>query len=312
MGPKSCSRPSTTQPCTSASKLFSACTPLAEPPVLLSTLVMVSPTTSQSMKVMPFPTPLPVWTWPVEILLTTTRRSLLKEDTPSSPPLNVKSSEMSRKSFATSPWTSNPRWPPPPPPPPSKRATNCQMDKSSPSETKDSVAQKPSSNHGGSLRKQRPFRRYHHVPRYCRQNAKGNHRSCPIHHEDQDHCSTREKILRLDRRFHPCFPLHLPIHVDHQGRLRWSWSIHRPQKMLLNSHTVPDLFSLQAALDIAFQPFNNLFSSSFFIFSLSHTLSYSKGSKSLSNAQRDRAKRCYVGGRCRKLVGKQLLCLLLN
>merc|ERR1712136_638639 len=149
--PKSCSRPSTTQPCTSASKLFSACTPLAEPPALLSTLVMVSPTTSQSMKVTPFPTPLPVWTWPVEILLTTSRRSLLKEDTPSSPPLNVKSSEMSRKSFATSPWTSNPRWPPPPPPPPSKRATNCQMDKSSPSETKDSVAQKPSSNHPSSV-----------------------------------------------------------------------------------------------------------------------------------------------------------------
>merc|ERR1712136_425483 len=201
MGPKSCSRPSTTQPCTSASKLFSACTPLAEPPVLLSTLVMVSPTTSQSMKVMPFPTPLPVWTWPVEILLTTSLRSLLKEDTPSSPPLNVKSSEMSRKSFATSPWTSNPRWPPPPPPPPSKRATNCRMDKSSPSETKDSVAQKPSSNHPSSVWK-----------------LLG---------------STREKILRLDRRFHPCFPLHLPIHVDHQGRLRRSRSIHRPQKMLL-------------------------------------------------------------------------------
>merc|ERR1712228_834698 len=53
-------------------------------------------------------------------------------------------------------------------------------------------------------------------------------------------------------------------------------------------------FSLQAALDSAFQPFNNLFSSSIFlILSLSflyHTsLSYSKGSKSLSNAQRDRA-----------------------
>merc|ERR1719427_600310 len=79
-------------------------------------------------------------------------RSLLKEDTPSSPPLNVKSSETSRKSFATSPWTSNPRWPPLPPPPPSKRATNCPMDKSSPSETKDSVAQKPSSNHPSSVR----------------------------------------------------------------------------------------------------------------------------------------------------------------
>merc|ERR1712243_237412 len=53
------------------------------------------------------------------------------------------------------------------------------------------------------LRKQRPLRRYHHVPRYCRQNAKGNHCSCSIHHE------------------------------DHQARLRRSWSIHRPQKMLL-------------------------------------------------------------------------------
>merc|ERR1712142_1446449 len=66
-----------------------------------------------------------------------------------------------------------------------------------------------------------------------RQNAKGNHCSCSIHHEDQDHCSTREKILCLDRRFHPCFPLHIPSHVDHQARLRRSWSIHRPQKMLL-------------------------------------------------------------------------------
>merc|ERR1712126_103802 len=35
-------------------------------------------------------------------------------------------------------------------------------------------------------------RRHHNVPRYCRQNAEGDHRSCPIHHQDQDHCSTRE------------------------------------------------------------------------------------------------------------------------
>merc|ERR1712002_769111 len=72
---------------------------------------------------------------------------LTERDTPSSPPLNVKSSETSRKSFAMLPWTSNPRWPPLPPPPPSKRATSRLMAKSSPSETKDSVAQKPSSNH---------------------------------------------------------------------------------------------------------------------------------------------------------------------
>merc|ERR1712136_402887 len=45
-------------------------------------------------------------------------------------------------------------------------------------------------------------------------------------------------------------------------------SILRPQKMLLNSHTVPDLFSLQAALDIAFQPFNNYFLLLFFLFFL--------------------------------------------
>merc|ERR1711915_703338 len=54
------------------------------------------------------------------------------------------------------------------------------------------------------------------------------------------------------------------------------------------------------ALDLAFQPFNNLFSSSIFlILSLSflyHTsLSYSKGSKSLSNAHRDRTKRFTLG-----------------
>merc|ERR1712025_742639 len=78
-------------------------------------------------------------------------RSLLKEDTPSSPPLNGKSSETSRKNFAMLPWTSNPRWPPPPPPPPSRRAMNFPTVKSSPSETKDSVAQKPSSNHPSSV-----------------------------------------------------------------------------------------------------------------------------------------------------------------
>merc|ERR1712012_1355449 len=34
--------------------------------------------------------------------------------------------------------------------------------------------------------------------------------SLSIYHQDQDHCSTREKILRLDRGIHPCFTLHLP------------------------------------------------------------------------------------------------------
>merc|ERR1712212_660751 len=34
--------------------------------------------------------------------------------------------------------------------------------------------------------------------------------SLSIHHQDQDHCSTREKVLRLDRRIHPRLSLHLP------------------------------------------------------------------------------------------------------
>merc|ERR1712013_308851 len=38
-----------------------------------------------------------------------------------------------------------------------------------------------------------------------------------IHHQDQDHCSTREEVLCLDWRIHPCFPLHLPADVDLQA-----------------------------------------------------------------------------------------------
>merc|ERR1711879_992272 len=30
---------------------------------------------------------------------------------------------------------------------------------------------------------------HHHVPLYCRQNAEGDHRSCSLHHQDQDHRS---------------------------------------------------------------------------------------------------------------------------
>merc|ERR1712176_865683 len=76
---------------------------------------------------------------------------------------------------------------------------------------------------------------YYYVPRYCRSYAKGNHRSCSINHEDQDHCSTRKKILCLDWWFHLGFTLHLPSYVDHQGRIRRSRSIHRPQKVLLSA-----------------------------------------------------------------------------
>merc|ERR1711879_45245 len=72
---------------------------------------------------------------------------LLKEVTLSSPPLNAKSSVTSKKNFATSPSTSNKKWPPLLLLLLSKNLMNSQMVKLSPLVTKDSVAQKPSSNH---------------------------------------------------------------------------------------------------------------------------------------------------------------------
>ena len=54
-GPRSCSRPSTHQPCTSPSRLSCLSTPLAVPLVLCLTLVTVCPTPSPSTKDMPFP-----------------------------------------------------------------------------------------------------------------------------------------------------------------------------------------------------------------------------------------------------------------
>merc|ERR1712227_793969 len=86
----------------------------------------------------------------------------------------------------------------------------------------------------GSLCQHCHVRRHHNVPRYCRQNAEGDHRSCPIHHQDRDHCSTREKVLRLDRRIHPCFPLHLPADVDLQAGVRRVRPSHCPPQVLLS------------------------------------------------------------------------------
>merc|ERR1712152_126970 len=124
MGPKSCSKPSTCQPCMLPSKLSFPSMLLDVPLVLSWTLEMVYPTPSQSMKVMLSHTPSSVWTW-----------------------LNVKSSVTSRKSSAMLPLTSNKEWPPQLPPPPWKNPTNCPMDKSSPLATNVSVPQKPFSNH---------------------------------------------------------------------------------------------------------------------------------------------------------------------
>ena len=62
---RSCSKPSTAQPCTLQFKLSCPCTRLVVPLVLSLTLVMVSVTQSQSMKVTPFLMPSFVSTWPV-------------------------------------------------------------------------------------------------------------------------------------------------------------------------------------------------------------------------------------------------------
>merc|ERR1712142_495059 len=89
----------------------------------------------------------------------------------------------------------------------------------------------------GPLRQHRPLWRHHHVPRYCRSYAEGDHRLGSFHHEDQDHRSSREKILGLDRWLHLGFPLHLPGDVDLQARIRRIWPRHRPPQMLLNYDT---------------------------------------------------------------------------
>merc|ERR1719483_895564 len=67
--------------------------------------------------------------------------------------------------------------------------------------------------------------------------AEGDHRPGPTHHEDQDHRSPREEILRLDRWLHPCLPVHLPADVDLQAGVRRVRPIHRAQEVLLNIHS---------------------------------------------------------------------------
>merc|ERR1712014_370048 len=65
--------------------------------------------------------------------------------------------------------------------------------------------------------------------------CKGDHRPGSLYHQDQDHRSPREKVLRLDRRLHPGFPLHLPADVDLQAGVRRVRPLHRPQEVLLSA-----------------------------------------------------------------------------
>merc|ERR1712012_1025393 len=43
-----------------------------------------------------------------------------------------------------------------------------------------------------------------------------------------------ERKYSLDRRIHPCFPLHLPADVDLQAGVRRVWPSHCPPQVLLN------------------------------------------------------------------------------
>merc|ERR550532_1121308 len=90
----------------------------------------------------------------------------------------------------------------------------------------------------GPVRQRCPVWWLHHVPRNRRPYAEGDHRPCPQHHEDQDHRSSREEVLRLDRWLHPGFPLHLPVHVDLKGGVRRVRCLHRPQEVLLESYLI--------------------------------------------------------------------------
>merc|ERR1712014_407793 len=76
---------------------------------------------------------------------------------------------------------------------------------------------------------------YHHVPRYQRPYAEGDHRSGPIQHEGQDHRPARAQVLCLDRWFHPGLPLDLPADVDLEAGVRRERFLHCAQEVLLSA-----------------------------------------------------------------------------
>ncbi len=103
--PKSFSKPSTCHHSMSPFKPSFHFMPQEEPPVLSSTLVMVSPTQSPSMKDMLFPTLSNVLILPDVPAQTGFPKLLWNWVWPSHPQPKEKSSEISKKSFATSPST---------------------------------------------------------------------------------------------------------------------------------------------------------------------------------------------------------------
>lgn len=69
--------------------------------------------------------------------------------------------------------------------------------------------------------------------RYRRSYAKGNHCSGPINHQDQNHRSSRAKVLRLDRWLYPLIVVDFPDDVDYQEGVRRVWPQHCAPKVLL-------------------------------------------------------------------------------
>merc|ERR1712080_241124 len=49
--------------------------------------------------------------------------------------------------------------------------------------------------------------------------AERNFRVGPTNDENQNHCTTRKEMLRLDWRIHLSFPIHIPTDVDQQTRM---------------------------------------------------------------------------------------------
>uniref|UniRef100_A0A915CJ06 Actin n=1 Tax=Parascaris univalens TaxID=6257 RepID=A0A915CJ06_PARUN len=86
----------------------------------------------------------------------------------------------------------------------------------------------------GSVCQQRTLWWQHNVPWNRRSHAERDHSACTKHDEDQDHRSTREKVLCLDWRIHPRFPFYLPTDVDLETGIRRIRTIYRPSEMLLS------------------------------------------------------------------------------
>merc|ERR1711899_552282 len=243
--PRSCSRPSTCPPCTSPSRLCSPCTPLAVPPVSSWTPVTVSPTASPSTRVTPSPRHRPSGPgWPRADQLPDEdphREGLLlhhhrrEGDRPGhqgeaelrGPGLRAGDVHCRRLHLPGEVLRASRR------PGDHHRQREVQVSRGSlPAQLPGNGVLRYPRDHlqlhhevrrryqEGPLRQHCPLWRHHHVPWNRRQNAEGDHRPGSLHHEDQDHRSPREEVLRLDRRLHPGFPLHLPADVDLQAGVR--------------------------------------------------------------------------------------------